>query len=71
MVLRDTLPIAVELEKIRKESQEQGYHVDTFAKASGWYRLLYPTLKYVAVEISSLISLIIVYVTDMLWISGS
>ncbi|KAJ2931245.1 hypothetical protein H1R20_g5853, partial [Candolleomyces eurysporus] len=46
MVLRDTLPIAVELEKIRKGCQEQGYHVDTFAKASGWYRLLYPTLKH-------------------------
>ncbi|RXW15427.1 hypothetical protein EST38_g10430 [Candolleomyces aberdarensis] len=46
MMLRDTLPIAVELEKIRKGCQEQGYHVDTFAKASGWYRLLYPTLKH-------------------------
>lgn len=45
-VLRDTLPMAVELEKIRKSSVEAGYHVDTFAKASGWYRLLYPSLRH-------------------------
>jgi len=46
MILRDTLPIAVELEKIRKMCREQAYNIDTFAKASGWYRLLYPSLKY-------------------------
>ncbi|KAJ7647579.1 mediator complex subunit MED14-domain-containing protein [Roridomyces roridus] len=36
--LRETLPIAVELEEIRQESQGT---VDTFAKAAGWYRLLF------------------------------
>ena len=72
MVLRDTLPIAVELEKIRKGCQQQGYHVDTFAKASGWYRLLYPTLKYVIFSLSSPCSYsLIVDFADMRWISGS
>ncbi|KAJ7874735.1 mediator complex subunit MED14-domain-containing protein [Mycena olivaceomarginata] len=36
--LRQTLPIAVELEEIRRQSQGA---VDTFAKAAGWYRLLF------------------------------
>ncbi|KAJ7497072.1 mediator complex subunit MED14-domain-containing protein [Mycena latifolia] len=36
--LRATLPIAVELEEIRQQSQGA---VDTFAKAAGWYRLLF------------------------------
>ncbi|KAJ7782911.1 mediator complex subunit MED14-domain-containing protein [Mycena metata] len=36
--LRETLPIAVELEEIRQQSQGA---VDTFAKAAGWYRLLF------------------------------
>ncbi|KAJ7502829.1 mediator complex subunit MED14-domain-containing protein [Mycena galericulata] len=36
--LRETLPIAVELEEIRRQSQGA---VDTFAKAAGWYRLLF------------------------------
>ncbi|KAJ7128933.1 mediator complex subunit MED14-domain-containing protein [Mycena crocata] len=36
--LHDTLPIAVELEEIRQQSQGA---VDTFAKAAGWYRLLF------------------------------
>ncbi|KAJ6602180.1 mediator complex subunit MED14-domain-containing protein [Mycena sp. CBHHK59/15] len=36
--LRETLPIAAELEEIRLQSEGA---VDTFAKAAGWYRLLY------------------------------
>ncbi|KAJ6497836.1 mediator complex subunit MED14-domain-containing protein [Mycena sanguinolenta] len=36
--LRETLPIAIELEEIRQQSQGA---VDTFAKAAGWYRLLF------------------------------
>ncbi|KAJ7690643.1 MED14-domain-containing protein [Mycena rosella] len=36
--LRETLPIAVELEEIRQQSHGA---VDTFAKAAGWYRLLF------------------------------
>jgi mediator of RNA polymerase II transcription subunit 14 len=46
-LLRDTLPIVVELEAIRKESKQNGWNFDIFAKAAGWYRLLYGDLKYV------------------------
>ncbi|KAF9484518.1 MED14-domain-containing protein [Pholiota conissans] len=45
-LLRDTLPIVVELENIRKESKLNGRNLDIFAKASGWYRLLYGDLKH-------------------------
>lgn len=41
--LRQTLPIAVELEEIRQQSQGT---VDTFAKAAGWYRLLFGDSRY-------------------------
>lgn len=40
-LLRDTLPIVIELEEIRRTSHDAGQHLDTFAKAAGWYRLLY------------------------------
>lgn len=46
-LLRDTLPIVVELEAIRKEGRQKGRNLDIFAKAAGWYRLLYGDLKYV------------------------
>ena len=46
-LLRDTLPIVVELEDIRKEGRQKGRNLDIFAKAAGWYRLLYGDLKYV------------------------
>jgi len=45
-LLRDTLPIVVELEIVRQESQKKGRNVDIFAKAAGWYRLLYGDLKH-------------------------
>ncbi|KAJ7078861.1 mediator complex subunit MED14-domain-containing protein [Mycena belliarum] len=41
--LRETLPIAVELEDIRQQSQGA---VDTFVKAAGWYRLLFGDSRY-------------------------
>jgi len=44
--LRDTLPIVVELEVIRKEGRQRGRNLDIFAKAAGWYRLLYGDLKH-------------------------
>lgn len=44
-LLRDTLPIVVELESIRRSSK-QGSCIDVFAKAAGWYRLLYTDLKH-------------------------
>lgn len=45
-LLRDTLPIAVELEAIRRETErdEGNPPVDTFAKAAGWYRLIFGDL---------------------------
>jgi mediator of RNA polymerase II transcription subunit 14 len=44
-ILRDTLPVVVELEAIRREEAVSGVGVDTFAKAAGWYRLLYGDLR--------------------------
>ncbi|KAJ7287402.1 mediator complex subunit MED14-domain-containing protein [Mycena rebaudengoi] len=41
--LRETLPIAVELEDIRQQSDGA---VDTFAKAAGWYRLLFRDARH-------------------------
>ncbi|KAG6862349.1 hypothetical protein C0995_016047 [Termitomyces sp. Mi166 len=40
-LLRDTLPIVTVLEDIRQEDVQNNRSVDTFAKAAGWYRLLY------------------------------
>ena len=47
-LLRDTLPIVVELDNIQNVSDREGHNVDTFAKAAGWYRILYGDLKYAA-----------------------
>jgi mediator of RNA polymerase II transcription subunit 14 len=41
--LRATLPIVVELEELRHTVCT---HVDTFAKAAGWYRVLYGDLRH-------------------------
>lgn len=46
-LLRDTLPIVSELEEIRRQSENEGRSVDAFAKAAGWYRLLYGDLRLV------------------------
>ncbi|KAL0581807.1 mediator complex subunit [Marasmius crinis-equi] len=48
-LLRDTLPIVIGLEEIRKECEDQDNKmspVDTFAKSAGWYRLLYGDLRH-------------------------
>ncbi|TFK44507.1 mediator complex subunit MED14-domain-containing protein [Crucibulum laeve] len=45
-LLRDTLPIALELEDMRLYSEKTGQNVDTFPKAAGWYRLLYSDLRH-------------------------
>lgn len=50
-LLRDTLPIVVELDNIQNGSDREGHNVDTFAKAAGWYRILYGNLKYVADDV--------------------
>lgn len=42
--LRGTLPIVKVLEEIRRENEMS---VDTFAKAAGWYRMLYGDLRFV------------------------
>jgi mediator of RNA polymerase II transcription subunit 14 len=46
-ILRDTLPIIVVLEDIRKNDEARGKSIDTFAKSAGWYRLLYSDMRYV------------------------
>ncbi|KAL0956179.1 hypothetical protein HGRIS_002339 [Hohenbuehelia grisea] len=46
-LLRDTLPIVVALDEIRCASgADRIAGVDTFAKAPGWYRLLYGDLRH-------------------------
>jgi mediator of RNA polymerase II transcription subunit 14 len=48
-LLRDTLPVVVELDAIRAGEMRKGQvevcEVDTFAKAAGWYRVLYGDLR--------------------------
>jgi mediator of RNA polymerase II transcription subunit 14 len=39
-LLRDTLPMAAELEALRAEAEREGLHVMIFAKAAGWHRML-------------------------------
>jgi mediator of RNA polymerase II transcription subunit 14 len=55
-LLRDTLPIVVELEKIRRQIElkegEERENVDTFAKAVGWYRVLYGAPRFASSWIS-------------------
>ncbi|CAA7259201.1 unnamed protein product [Cyclocybe aegerita] len=46
MLLRDSLPIVVELEQIRRDGKKKGRNLDIFAKATGWYRLLYDDLRH-------------------------
>ena len=46
-LLRNTLPIVTELEEVRLQSECEGLNIDTFAKAAGWYRLLYGDLRFV------------------------
>ncbi|KAJ3517642.1 hypothetical protein NLJ89_g378 [Agrocybe chaxingu] len=45
-LLRDSLPIVVELEQIRRDGRKKGRNLDIFAKATGWYRLLYDDLRH-------------------------
>lgn len=45
-LLRDTLPIVAELEDIRAQAERDGGNLDTFAKAVGWYRVLYGDLRW-------------------------
>lgn len=40
-LLRDTLPIALELENIQRDVTSRSQRVDTFAKAAGWFQILY------------------------------
>lgn len=64
--LRETLPIAVELEEIRQQSQGA---VDTFAKAAGWYRLLFGDSRYFFFPSQTIIS-IQSSCSDTRWTSG-
>jgi len=44
-LLRDTLPIVVELHAIQTESARNGRNLEILAKNAGWYRLLYGDLR--------------------------
>jgi mediator of RNA polymerase II transcription subunit 14 len=44
-LLRDTLPMATELEAIRSQPPD-GLAIDTVVKAAGWYRIVYGDLRY-------------------------
>jgi mediator of RNA polymerase II transcription subunit 14 len=44
-LLRDTLPIVAEIEEMRIQAERDGNGLDTFAKAAGWYRVLYGDLR--------------------------
>lgn len=58
-LLRNTLPVVIELEELRNspdedtnmEGSKERWSVDTFAKAAGWYRMLYSDLKWVVLPI--------------------
>ncbi|KAG6829450.1 hypothetical protein H0H92_004510 [Tricholoma furcatifolium] len=45
-LLRETLPIVTVLEELRQKCEENGFSVDTFPKAAGWYRLLDSELRH-------------------------
>ncbi|KAI0644574.1 MED14-domain-containing protein [Trametes meyenii] len=45
-LLRETLPIAAELEDIRGAAARAGRAVDAFAKSAGWFRILYGDLRH-------------------------
>jgi len=45
-LLRDTLPIVAEIEEMRIQAERDGNGLDTFAKAAGWYRVLYGDLRH-------------------------
>ena len=44
-LLRETLPIVLELQVIREDASQVGEIVDTFAKSAGWFRVLYGDLR--------------------------
>jgi hypothetical protein len=63
-LLRDTLPIVAELEDMRIRAERDGVNLDTFAKAAGWYRVLYGDLRCVGcIAIWS-------FVTDLIFLGG-
>jgi hypothetical protein len=45
-LLQDTLPIVAGLEDMRVQAESDGGNLDTFAKAAGWYRVLYGDLRW-------------------------
>lgn len=69
-VLRDTLPIVIELEEIRLKSEKEGCSVDAYAKAAGWYRLLYGDLRFVILSLFVFTLINVFLRTDMPLISG-
>ncbi|KZT04699.1 MED14-domain-containing protein [Laetiporus sulphureus 93-53] len=45
-LLRDTLPIVLELEDIRSATSRSGDNVDVFPKSAYWFRILYGDLRH-------------------------
>lgn len=68
-VMRETLPIAVVLEEIRRECEGE-VPVDTYAKSAGWYRLLYGDFRYETIFSAKTSRLTTVSCVVMRWISG-
>ena len=69
-LLRDTLPIVVELEEIRVNATKRGENVEIFPKAAGWYRILFGDLRRVSLAAHTWMhSLTHSLCLDMRWIS--
>lgn len=52
-LLRDTLPIVVQLEEFRTEALVGGGSIRSFAKGAGWYRLLYGDFRSVVPQFNN------------------
>ena len=69
-MLRDTLPIVAELERIRVVAAKAAENIDTFAKTAGWYRVLYGDYRYCFhVSLYPLALLIDIGIVGMPWTS--
>ena len=70
-LLRDTLPIIAELEDMRVQAERD--RLDAFAKAAGWYRMLYGDLRWDMIIFclgDVLLTLYYLFVADMLSTCG-
>lgn len=71
LLLRITLPVVVELDAVRSAAIRNNESIDVFAKAAGWYRLLYGDLRCAEPMSESHRTVTNACVpTDMHWTSG-